>query len=319
MGTLAALQGKRVFVTGATGFIGQHVLAQGLNLRAELHALSRTEQRSDAVRWWPGNLLDADRIKHIAAQVRPDGILHLAAGGVAYGAARNRDMLRINVEGLAVLLDAVRDAGISPHVVVAGSGFEYAPQDRPLCEDDPITPDSLYGVSKAAATQLARVYASSFPTTVLRLFSLYGPGEQEPRVVPYVIAQTKRGLPVDLTPGEQVRDYSYVKDAAEGFWRTLASMPTTPGFRVWNLASGVNTTLRSFLELLGQALLERGLTPDLRFGTRPYRSNELMKYIADIRELRTALDWSPPTSLIVGISEMLDQYFPAGPCACIRP
>jgi len=310
MGALAKLKGKRVLITGATGFVGQHVLVQGLALGVELHALSRAEQHSDGVCWWQGDLLDADATKQILSQVRPDGILHLAAGGVAYGAARNRDVLRVNVEGLAVLLDAARDADISPHVVIAGSGFEYAPQNQPLREDDPIAPTSVYGVSKAAATLLARLYAVSFPISVLRLFSLYGSGEQEPRVVPYVIAQTLRGLPVELTPGEQVRDYAYVKDAAEGFWRTLASPPIATAFRVWNLASGVSITLRSFLEILGQLLLERGLTPDLRFGTRPYRSDELMTYAADIEKLRAALAWSPSTSLSAGLSAMLVEHNP---------
>ena len=305
MGVLSDLKGKCVLITGATGFVGRHVLAQGRDLCVELHALSKTKQDSDMVHWWQGDLLNAETIKYIISQVRPDGIIHLAAEGVAYGSASDMAVLRINIEGLAVLLDTIQDIGISPHVIIAGSGFEYAPQNRPLREDDPIVPNSLYGVSKAAATQLARLYASTFPITILRLFSLYGPGEQEPRVVPYVIAQTQRGLPVELTPGEQVRDYTYVKDAAEGFWRTLAST-TTPAFRVWNLASGVSTTLRDFLEILSQLLLERGLKPDLRFGARPYRSDELMNYVANIEKLRTALAWSPSTSLSAGLSTMLD-------------
>lgn len=307
MDALANLSGRRVLVTGATGFVGRHVVQQGLALDVELHALSRTERRSAGVRWWQGDLLDEDVIKQVLSQVQPDGILHLAAGGVAYGAARNRNVLQVNIEGLAILLDAIQEAGIKPHVVLAGSGLEYAPQDRPLREDDPIAPNSVYGVSKAAATHLARLYAASFPITILRLFSLYGPGEQEPRVVPYVIAQARRGLPVELTSGEQVRDYTYVTDAAEGFWRALASPPIAPAFRVWNLASGFSITLRSFLEMLAQLLGQRGLGPDLRFGARPYRSDELMTYTADIARLCKALAWSPATPLAAGFSAMLDE------------
>lgn len=308
MGALANLAGKRVLITGATGFVGRHVVQQGLALDVELHALSRTRGSSAGVCWWQGDLLDEDVIKQIMLQVRPDGILHLAAGGVAYGAARQKDILRINVEGLAILLDSVQDAGLQPHVVLAGSGFEYAPQDRPLREDDPIAPSSVYGVSKAAATQLAHLFAARFPITVLRLFSLYGPGEKEPRVVPYVIAQALRGLPVELTSGEQMRDYTYVKDVAEGFWRTLASPPSAPACRVWNMASGVSITLRSFLETLAQLLGQRGLDPDLRFGARPYRSDELMTYTAAIDQLCLELAWSPSTSMIAGLSATLDEY-----------
>jgi nucleoside-diphosphate-sugar epimerase len=306
MSNICDLKCKRVLVTGASGFVGRHVLERGLALGVRLHALSRSEHHADGVEWWRGDLLDADAIKKILSAVRPHSIIHLAASGVEHGADRVRDVFSVNVEGLAVLLDAVKDAGINPHVVIAGSGFEYAPQDRPLREDDPLVPNSIYGVSKVAATHLARIYGTTIPITVLRLFSLYGPGEQEPRVVPYVVAQVKRGLPVELTPGEQVRAYTYVVDAAEGFWRALASPPSNLAYQVMNLASGNHTTLRAFLEALRLLLLERGLRPDLRFGARCYRSNELMNYTADIERLRMTLDWFPSTSLHAGLSLMLD-------------
>jgi UDP-glucose 4-epimerase len=307
MGPISNLKGKRVLVTGASGFVGRHVLAQGLVAGVEVHGLSRTKRQSEGVQWWQGDLLDVDSIGQIISRIRPEGILHMAADGVAYGAAYSRDVLRTNVEGLANLLDSVKAADITPHVVIAGSGFEYAPQDRPLAEDDLVRPNSIYGISKAAATQLAGIFAGSFPITVLRFFSLYGPGEQEPRVVPYVIAQARRGLPIELTPGEQMRDYTYVKDAAEGFWRSIAATAPSKECRILNLASGTRITLRAFLELLGRLLLEHGMTVDLRFGARPYRSDELMNYTADIKKLRKELGWTPQTSLEDGLSETIKQ------------
>jgi nucleoside-diphosphate-sugar epimerase len=307
MGPIASLTGQRVLISGASGFLGRHVLAKGLGFGAELHGLSRTERPRGSVRWWQADLLDRRAIKDVVCQVNPDGVLHLAAAGVAHGGASSVDVLRTNIEGLATLLDAAREVRAVQQVVVAGSGFEYASQNRALREDDHISPTSVYGVSKAAATQLARILAQHVSITVLRLFSLYGPGEQQPRIVPYVIARARQGLPVVLTAGDQVRDYAYVGDVAEGFWRTLAVAPAAPCLRVWNLASGRQTTLRSFIELLGQLLEERGVRPDLRFGARPYRSDEPMIYAAEIGQMRKQLGWSPTTSLRDGLAQTLDQ------------
>jgi nucleoside-diphosphate-sugar epimerase len=110
---------------------------------------------------------------------------------------------------------------------------------------------------------------------------------------------------VELTAGEQLRDYMDVCDAAEAFWRAMASRPQDNQLRVLNVASGQVITLRDFCEKLAEELRSANYTPDLNFGIRPYRSDEMMNYTADITLLKETLQWQPKTSLKDGLRRLL--------------
>ena len=297
---------RRVLITGATGFIGPHVLAAGLALGADIHALP-AGGGIPGVKSWPVRVEDRRAICEVVSSVRPEAVLHLAAAGVTYSSSLMGELLTVNVAGLDGLLAALSEVGACP-VVVAGTGFEYAPQERAIAETDEIGPVSAYGVSKAAATLTAQWYAGRMPITLLRIFSVFGTGEREPRLLPYIVGRTKQGVSTDLTPGEQVRDYVYTADVAECFWRILASPPASGKLRVLNVGSGRNLTLREFVELVANELSERGLTPSLAFGARPYRSDEVMFYVPRVERLRDFLGWLPRCDIKVNIGRTIDWF-----------
>ena len=304
---------QRVLVTGGEGFVGRHVVAAGRLRGAEVFALSRIPGESEGVTAVRCDMADVGNVREIVRRIRPQGIIHLAAGGVGYATGSVSELLAINTLGLAGLLEAAAALKPPPAVVIAGSGFEYAQADRPIREGDRLGPTSAYGVSKASATLVAGFFREKLPVTVLRLFSLYGPGEREPRLVPYVIACSQRNVPIELTSGEQVRDYTFVEDAAEAFWRTLDRSREAVCPPVLNVASGRPITLRKFVELVGSEMAQRGFAPDLRFGARPYRTDEMMTYTADIGALTECLTWSPETTLEKGIGLTVDAMLAADP------
>lgn len=305
---LKCLANRRVLVTGASGFIGKHVVAMGQRLGAELHVLCRNGLPGLHLREWLVDIRNAEAVKDAVSAVQPEGILHLVARGVAYGSSSLANLLEVNTVGLVNLLEAAGALRMPPSVVIAGSGFEYAPNNSPLSELDPLLPASAYGVSKAAATMLAALYAGRMPITVLRLFSLYGPGELEPRLTPSIIEKAIRGESIDLTAGEQIRDYTFVEDAAEAFWRALATSEKITSLRVLNVATGVQVILRQFVEALAGVLEDHGIEADLRFGARPYRTDELMVYCADVSRLQSSLSWVPGTPLEAGLTQTVDAY-----------
>jgi nucleoside-diphosphate-sugar epimerase len=299
-----AWAGGRVLLTGANGFIGRHAVRIGARLGVEMHAFGR-HAPAGGITFHPGDIEDPDRIRAVIKDVAPAGVIHLAAAGVAYGQGDVAGLSRVNALGLANLLEAASLLDSRPAFVCAGSGFEYAPLDRPRRESDPSLPNSAYGASKAAATAIASFYATKMPVTMLRPFSIYGAGEPAGRLAAYVIAKTRAAEPVDLTPGGQLRDYTEAGDVAEAFWRALAQPPATGILRVLNVASGKAITLRQFVEALGEMLRRSGFAPDLRFGARAYRNDEMMDYTADISLLRETLGWTPPTPLDAGLAGLL--------------
>jgi nucleoside-diphosphate-sugar epimerase len=301
MDYLSPWRGKRVLVTGGTGFIGQHVLALGITAGVEIHNLALDGQIPTAVIGHRVDLQDGVLIKQIIQAIQPEAVIHLAAAGVSYGARDLADMLRANAIGTENLLAAVDSVNSVRAMVVAGTGYEYAMLDRPILETDPIAPSSDYGVSKAAASLCASIHARRRAINLLRLFNVYGPGEREPRLLPYIVACARIGRKVELTAGEQIRDYLYVGDVAECFWRTLALPAATAGLQVFNVGSGTSVELRTFVGKIIAELRTHGFDPQIELGARPYRPDEPMFYAADITRLHHALGWSPDTSLEEGI------------------
>ena len=276
-----------------------------LAVGAEVHVLARGAKGGDSVSFHKADLADADMVGRVVREVRPDGIVHLAAAGVAYAARDANEMKRINVSGLRSLLEAASTLPVPPAMVCAGSGFEYAPAGRALREDDPIGLNSDYGVFKAAAFAVAAEYGKRLPLTWVRLFSLYGPGEQEPRLAPYVIGCVRRGQPVELTSGDQVRDYTFVVDAAKALLRAVTQPPARE-MRVVNFASGQAVTLRDFILLLAEQLKTHGLTPNIKFGVIPYRPDEMMHYTASVERWKSLFGWQPMQSMESGVKEMVE-------------
>lgn len=301
MDSIARWTGRRVLVTGGTGFVGQRLLAQAIAHKVDVYSVSLSGKAPIGSKAYAVDLRDKTRLRGVIQQIRPAGVFHLAAGGVAYGTGDLNTLLQVNALGLENLLSAIEATDLRCPVIIAGSGLEYAPSERPMAEDDPLRPLTPYGVSKAAATLIAQYYARKIPITVLRLFNVYGNGEKSPRLTPYIIECALNRTPIELTGCEQRRDYTYVEDVAEAFWRAAALSAPEGELRVMNVASGKIIALRTFVEALAAILTEYDLTPQLVFGAKPYRPDEPMVYAANIVRMESLLGWTPSTPLETGL------------------
>jgi nucleoside-diphosphate-sugar epimerase len=276
---------QRILVTGGTGFIGARLLhVAGHDYT--LHSLSRREPSARVDRHFPLDLRDHAAVVDAVRLSQPDAIIHLAAAGVTSGARDLNTMLAVNVLGVQSLFEGALACDNPPHMVMAGSWFEYAPLHldeafRPFRESDALSAVLPYSASKQAATVIASHYVNRVPVTVLRVFSVYGVGEPLPRLAPYIVAQTLASEPIDLTGGEQVRDYIYADDAARGFLLAAAHPPTDGAVRVLNLGTGVGIRLRDFMETLRDILRQQGYNPQYHIGAKPYRPDEVHYAVAE--------------------------------------
>jgi nucleoside-diphosphate-sugar epimerase len=290
--------------------VGRQAVRLGIDAGAAICAVDRAPIAQEGCEVRVMDLQDGSGLRSFLLNWNPDAVIHLAASGVSFGKHRLGDLLADNVLPLNTILEALHDCGRKAHLVVAGSGFEYHPEDRPLSESDPLGPRSLYGVSKVAATMLAGTFASRLPITVVRPFFVYGLGEREPRLVPYIIASALKKTPVELTPGGQVRDYLFVTDLAEGFWRVMANPPPLGAIRSVNLGGVSPMPLKNFVIILAELLQEQGMPADIRFGCKPYRPEEIMCYLADNSLLQRLCEWSPPTTVENGLRQTIHAMMP---------
>ncbi len=304
-----------VALTGATGFLGRRVargaLARGWEVRALVHA-EGGGRVIDGVTTVLGSLSDERLAPRLLEGA--EALLHLAAVGVQ---SRDRDWdqaAEVNVSRTLRWLQLARGAGVR-RAVITGTCLEYTgfgalPDDpwpsavAPRCAEDAATESAdPYGATKAAGGVIARAWAraASFGLWYLRLASLYGEGDDPAKLLPRCARALAAGSRVELAPGEQVREWLHVDDAAEAVLD--AAERSVDGARVVNVGTGEGRSLRQVTERLA-ALggRDRGL---LRFGARGYRPHEAHHLVMDVTLAGQLLGWRPRVGLDEGLAPLL--------------
>ena len=184
-----------------------------------------------------------------------------------------------------------------------GSSDEYGIQNNFQVESDFKDPSTPYAFSKLAGTQFLKMLQKSenFPFVNLRLFLVYGPGQDVNRFVPFVINKCIRNQEVDLTKCEQFRDFLFIDDLLKGI--LLAAFNPNKS-NVYNLASGMGTNLKDLAEKIHK-IIGKG---QLNFGSKEYRENESMSLIADSTLFKNEFNWKPNITLEDGLKQTIDYY-----------
>jgi len=301
----ADLSGKRVVVTGATGFLGGHVLGQLLTTGATVIAVAdrdRTARRSEH----PVRSMETlwfDRPEQLAESVqsaKPDYVVHLhAAVTTNRSAAAVRSTLEANLLPSLDLMTACVETQVK-RLILIGSGEEFGPVTGPFDENTASDPVSPYGASKAAVTAYARMFHRAFqlPVVVLRPSVVYGPFQAPRMLIPQVLQSLLEGKEVAVTEGRQTRDFIHVEDVAKGIVSALIKEGIEG--RSFNLASGEVATVRDCLERIERITGRHGL---IRYGALPYKTGEIFSYEPIAESTFSALNWRPAISLDDGLTE----------------
>lgn len=302
----------RVFVTGASGFVGRHLVA---TLRARDHDVFMIDHASH------GDVLGADvtdsrAVDGVMEAARPDAVAHLAAQ--AFVPASLDDpvtTLTVNVGGTLNVLNAVRrlhEAGRRVRVLVTSSAEVYGPQPPeayPLRETTATRPANPYAASKVAAEALVTAYARSFGVDAVatRGFNHIGPGQDERFAVPAFALQLARvaagGEPVvrvgNLTTARDVLD---VRDVCEAYARLLEGGGTAG--EIYNVCSGTATPMRDIL----RRLIEIAHVPvEVREDPERMRPADVPVSVGDAAKLREATGWVPDIPLAAALRDVYDE------------
>jgi nucleoside-diphosphate-sugar epimerase len=299
--TANAWNGRKVLITGATGFLGRHVSGVLVQEKLDVCVCAHDAEARNDSRFYRLDLCNRDSVFRLFDNMRPEAVVHLAATGVTRSDMPLSQLLEVNVIGTENLLAAMAEFACDAPIVLAGTAYEYRAQSRPLREEDALLPTSAYAVSKSAAGLCALFYGQELPITLLRLFNTYGPGEPPERLLPYMVSCAREGRSIDLTGCEQVRDFTYVTDIARAFWLALKSPPAARRLRCLNVGSGRSMVLKQFVNIAVQVLRENGFFPKVMFGARPYRPDDPMYCVADTTRVSEELGFRTVVDLEDGI------------------
>ena len=273
----------RVAVTGASGFVGRHVI-QALRMRdVEVVAVSRSapvdQAELPAVEVVSLDIADCgtDSFRRMG---QPDVLIHLAWDGLPnYKSSTHLDMqLPMQLR----FLQSCVASGLQ-HLVVSGTCLEYGMQSGALREDMATSPSTTYGMAKDLLRRQLQdaLSVNSGELTWLRLFYLYGSGQGASSLHAQLRAAVARGDPVfDLSPGDQIRDFLAVEEAA----RIIAELALHPcPTDVVNVCSGQPVSIHDMVRTWLDAW---HATIELRFGIHPYPDYEPLSFWGS----RTILD-----------------------------
>ncbi|HEY7134353.1 MAG TPA: GDP-mannose 4,6-dehydratase [Acidimicrobiia bacterium] len=294
----------KALVTGASGFVGPHLVAHLEAAGDDVVAVDRGGKT-------PVDVTDRDAVEVVMRDVRPAAVYHLAAlSHVAESWSAAANSFRVNAEGTLNVLVAARDAGVG-RVLVVGSAEEYGAvrdADLPIDEDAPLRPMTPYGASKVAADYLAlQAYLGGGLETVrARPFNHTGPGQSARFLVPALarrVAEAERAGEDKVLVGslDPVRDITDVRDVVRAY-RSLVEHGE-PG-EVYNVCSGRGTTVREVAErLLAHARRKLELVVDESL----VRKVEVPRLVGNPSKIGAAIGWAPQ----IDIDRTLDDVLTA--------
>jgi len=325
--TKTALEGQRVLVTGAAGFIGMHVAGALLDIGAEVTGIDNfdpyydvrlKEARVGTLADRTGftfarvDLADPGATARLFGDGNFDSVVHLAAQpGVRYSLVNPGAYVRNNVVAFGHILEACRHAHIA-HLVYASSSSVYgANHTLPFSEDQPVDhPLSLYAATKKANELMAYTYSHLYrlPATGLRFFTVYGPwGRPDQAPMMFTKAMLAGEPIVVFNHGRMQRDFTYVDDIVEGVLRVVAQPPAADGedvpYAIYNIGNHEAVPLEMLITTLEQ-LLGRTALRDYR----PLQAGDVVATYAAIDRLHQATGFAPHTPLNVGLARFVEWY-----------
>jgi CDP-glucose 4,6-dehydratase len=311
---------RRTFVTGATGLMGSWLLQRLVDEGADVVALIRGDVRRGIavengllkkVTTVHGCVEDFNLVRRTLSEYSIDTVFHVAAQAIV-GVAKLDPVptLETNIRGTWNVLEAARLCGVRG-VVIASSDKAYGDStDLPYKETHPLRGRNPYDVSKSCADLISTMYANTYgiPVCVVRCANLFGGGDLNfSRTIPGVIRTTLKGERfVIRSDGKFVRDYLYVKDAANAYLRVAERLAVDPSLvgEAFNFGLGIQLTVLGLTELVLKLLGRTDLEPIIQ----NQASFEIREQYSCSEKALKMLGWTPCYTFTEGLEETIDWY-----------
>lgn len=310
---------KKVFITGANGLLGSHMvkslLAQGVSPYILYYdenpgSVFDEEKMADRSTLIRGDIRDLDLIQKTLSDYRIDTIFHLAAQPIVDHAVDDPlETFEVNIQGTWNILEAAKRHMPIERVIVASSDKAYGHQDTLPYQENIHALKGVfpYEVSKSCADLLCQSYFRTFqvPVCVTRCTNLYGPGDLKMnRIIPHTIRSLYYNeAPVIRDVSESLRDYLFIEDAVAGYLRLAEKMDKEIHGHAFNFSTNVPLSVLEVINIIGHEM-GKSIPPRI-IETKKF---EIHSQYASFEKAKNVLDWKPTVDFQTGIRQTIPWY-----------
>jgi nucleoside-diphosphate-sugar epimerase len=294
----------RILITGATGFLGKHLIKRFKQLDLEVYGMAtRADLKNNIIE---ADLKDLNQLKQAIKRINPDIIYHL---GALVNLTRDfqiaKECFETNLVGTLNLLEALREIKIK-RFIFSSTEEVYGNGKVPYKENQKCLPPSPYAISKKAAEELCEIYAQdlNFSLLILRIGTMYGFTESMPKFIQQTIMKALKNEAIPLNSGVKKRDYIYIRDVVEVLVLSRKSRNKSR-CEIMNVGGGKSYSL---LELVDMILKITKSKSNKLIGIMKERDYEPEEWLMDINIARRELGWKPNFSLNEGLKKTIEQY-----------
>jgi len=296
------LQNDSILISGASGFIGFNFAKYVLvNSNIKIYAYRDKEINTDnnsrineLINYKNFYIVDSKSVDSICDSI--SSVINFASFGVDSSQKDIDNLLDGNIVFSIKLTDIAKK--FNAKFIHTATCYEYKDTQENIVESEALCPDSLYGAFKAASAIILKQVCKSkeLDCVILRLFGVYGPNESGEKLFPYLYRNLSSGNPVELSSGDQVRDYTYITDVVRAY---LLVCFNDNEYSEYNICSSSPITIKDFITAYSRA--NNYDVSLLCFGAKKVVENRHMRVVGSNHRITEGYNWNPEISHSTGL------------------
>lgn len=288
----------KILVTGATGFVGQHLIPKldDYSLKLIVRSISNEYLTNIQIVYDKDNNLE---FKQEIIDFNPDVVIHLASyltSADDFNSIAN--VIESNITFTSILLESLKDTNVKLFINT-GTFAEF------YYNDGQCNPAYFYAASKIASRPIIKYFKNliGFKTINIVPYTIYGGKSKSKKVIDFLIDSLNNEIATDMTSGEQILDFIHIEDVVNFYIHCLNNIDLLNDEDDYHLGSGIGTSIKDLSRLIENKLSKK---VNINWGAKEYRELDIMRAIAPIYKLRKELNWQPTISLKNGIKRVIN-------------